>query len=57
VKNMSNRPYDVIIMVGLRCLCQSRHLMLKIPNIRIAMIDPCPENRTEKEFKIRRIYS
>jgi len=53
VKNMSNRPYDVIIMgAGLAGLCQARHLMLKIPNIRIAMIDPRPENRTEKDLKL-----
>jgi flavin-dependent dehydrogenase len=53
VKNMSNRPYDVIIMgSGLAGLCQARHLMLKIPNIRIAMIDPRPENRTEKDLKL-----
>nr|WP_228020751.1 tryptophan 7-halogenase [Microcystis sp. LEGE 08355] len=50
---MSNRPYDVIIMgSGLAGLCQARHLMLKIPNIRIAMIDPRPENRTEKDLKL-----
>jgi flavin-dependent dehydrogenase len=50
---MSNRPYDVIIMgAGLAGLCQARHLMLKIPNIRIAMIDPRPENRTEKDLKL-----
>ncbi|GBL09891.1 MAG: tryptophan 7-halogenase [Microcystis sp. M54BS1] len=53
MKNMSNRPYDVIIMgSGLAGLCQARHLMLKIPNIRIAMIDPRPENRTEKDLKL-----
>lgn len=53
MKNMSNRPYDVIIMgAGLAGLCQARHLMLKIPNIRIAMIDPRPENRTEKDLKL-----
>jgi flavin-dependent dehydrogenase len=37
---------------GLAGLCQARHLMLKIPNIRIAMIDPRPENRTEKDLKL-----
>jgi flavin-dependent dehydrogenase len=45
--------YDVVIMgAGFAGLCQARHLMLKIPNINIALIDPLPEQRTDKDLKI-----
>lgn len=38
--------YDVVIMgAGFAGLCQARHLMLNIPNIRITLIDPRPEQR------------
>lgn len=45
--------YDVVIMgAGFAGLCQARHLMLKIPNIRIALVDPRPEERSVKDLKI-----
>ncbi len=37
--------YDVVIMgAGYAGVCQARHLLLKIPNIRIAIVDPRSEN-------------
>ncbi|MFP4120304.1 tryptophan 7-halogenase [Coleofasciculus sp.] len=48
-----NPDYDVVIMgAGFAGVCQARHLLLKIPNIRVALIDPRPEERTEKDLKI-----
>ncbi len=45
--------YDVVIMgAGFAGVCQARHLMLNIPNIKVALIDPRPEDRTEKDLKI-----
>ena len=45
--------YDVVIMgAGFAGLCQARHLMLNIPNIRVALIDPRPENRPDTDLKI-----
>jgi len=46
-----SREYDVVIMgAGFAGLCQARHLMLNIPNIRVALIDPRPVERTDKDF-------
>jgi 2-polyprenyl-6-methoxyphenol hydroxylase-like FAD-dependent oxidoreductase len=45
--------YDVVIVgAGFAGSCQARHLLLKIPNIRIALIDPRPIERTEKDLKV-----
>ena len=45
--------YDVVIMgAGFAGVCQARHLMLKIPGIRIALVDPRPEKRSDKDLKI-----
>lgn len=46
--------YDVVIMgAGLAGICQARHLMLNVPNIRVALIDPRPEYRDPvKDLKI-----
>ena len=45
--------YDVVIMgAGFAGLCQARHLMLNIPGIRVALVDPRPEERTDKDLKI-----
>ncbi|MGK7931383.1 MAG: tryptophan 7-halogenase [Microcystaceae cyanobacterium] len=45
--------YDVVIMgAGFAGVCQARHLLLNVPNIKIALIDPRPEQRTEKDLKI-----
>ncbi|TRU53162.1 MAG: tryptophan halogenase [Microcystis aeruginosa Ma_QC_Ca_00000000_S207] len=45
--------YDVVIMgAGFAGLCQARHLKLKIPNIKVALVDPRPEQRTDKDLKI-----
>jgi flavin-dependent dehydrogenase len=51
---MIKTEYDVVIMgAGLAGLCQARHLMLKVPNIKIALIDPLPEARDPvKDLKI-----
>jgi flavin-dependent dehydrogenase len=48
-----SQAYDVVIMgAGIAGVCQARHLLLNIPNIKIALIDPRPEERTEKDLKI-----
>jgi flavin-dependent dehydrogenase len=45
--------YDVVIMgAGFAGVCQARHLMLNIPSIKVALIDPRSENRTDKDLKI-----
>ncbi len=47
------QTYDVVIMgAGIAGVCQARHLMLNIPGIKVALIDPRPEERTEKDLKI-----
>ncbi len=47
------QTYDVVIMgAGFAGVCQARHLMLKIPGIKVALIDPRPEERTEKDLKV-----
>ncbi|MBW4556221.1 MAG: tryptophan halogenase [Trichormus sp. ATA11-4-KO1] len=48
-----SHEYDVVIMgAGFAGLCQARHLMLNIPNIKVALIDPRPEERTDKDLKV-----
>jgi flavin-dependent dehydrogenase len=37
---------------GFAGVCQARHLLLNIPDIKIALIDPRPEERTQKDLKI-----
>ncbi|MBW4585732.1 tryptophan 7-halogenase [Aetokthonos hydrillicola Thurmond2011] len=45
--------YDVVIMgAGFAGNCQARHLLLNIPNIKVALIDPRSEERTEKDLKL-----
>ncbi len=45
--------YDVVIMgAGFAGVCQARHLMMKIPNIRVALVDPRPPQRTDKDLKV-----
>jgi 2-polyprenyl-6-methoxyphenol hydroxylase-like FAD-dependent oxidoreductase len=44
--------YDVIVIgTGFAGNCQVRHLLLKIPNIRVALIDPRLEKDLEEDFK------
>ena len=51
--NPIQTDYDVIIMgCGMAGVCQARHLLLNVPGIRIAMIDPRSEDRTEKDLKV-----
>lgn len=53
MNNNNLNQYDVVIMgAGFAGNCQARHLMLNIPNIKIALIDPRPEARTEKDLKL-----
>jgi flavin-dependent dehydrogenase len=53
VTTPTTQEYDVVIMgAGFAGLCQARHLMLNIPNLKIALIDPRPEQRQEKDLKI-----
>jgi flavin-dependent dehydrogenase len=48
-----SHEYDVVIMgAGFAGVCQARHLLLNVPNIKIALIDPRPEERTNKDLKI-----
>ncbi|NET58942.1 MAG: tryptophan halogenase [Symploca sp. SIO2E6] len=50
---LQQQEYDVVIMgAGFAGLCQARHLMLNIPNIKVALIDPRPEERSNKDLKI-----
>jgi len=45
--------YDVVIMgAGFAGLCQARHLLLNIPNIRVAIVDPRSEKPSEKEHRL-----
>jgi flavin-dependent dehydrogenase len=45
--------YDAVIMgAGFAGNCQARHLLLKIPNIKIAIIDPRSPERTTKDLKV-----
>lgn len=45
--------YDVVIMgAGFAGLCQARHLLLNVPNIKVALVDPRPTKRTDKDLKI-----
>jgi flavin-dependent dehydrogenase len=49
----ASQEYDVVIMgAGFAGLCQARHLMLNIPNIKIALVDPRPIERSDKDLKI-----
>lgn len=51
--NTQPQVYDVVIMgAGFAGVCQARHLMLNIPNIKVALIDPRPEERSDKDMKI-----
>ncbi|NEO02916.1 MAG: tryptophan halogenase, partial [Moorea sp. SIO3I7] len=53
MQNHQLPEYDVVIMgAGFVGVCQARHLMLNIPGIKVALIDPRPEKRTEKDLKI-----
>ncbi|BAZ47501.1 hypothetical protein NIES4103_01020 [Nostoc sp. NIES-4103] len=55
IANLSDQlqQYDVVIMgAGFAGVCQARHLLLNIPNISVALIDPRPEQRTEEDLKI-----
>lgn len=50
---IQEQEYDVVIMgAGFAGNCQARHLLLKTPNIKVALIDPRPEERTNKDLKI-----
>ena len=45
--------YDVVIMgAGFAGLCQARHLMLNIPDIKVALVDFRSEDRDVKDMKI-----
>ena len=49
----SPQTYDVVIMgAGWAGLCQARHLLLNVPNISIAIIDPRSPERSVKDMKI-----
>ncbi len=52
-QDTSSHDYDVVIMgAGFAGLCQARHLMLKIPGITVALVDPRPVDRGDKDLKI-----
>ncbi|WP_013334440.1 NAD(P)/FAD-dependent oxidoreductase [Gloeothece verrucosa] len=53
MQNTQLQEFDVVIMgAGFAGICQARHLMLTIPNLKIALIDPRPEDRQDKDMKI-----
>jgi succinate dehydrogenase/fumarate reductase flavoprotein subunit len=50
--NTQLSEYDVIVIgTGFAGNCQVRHLLLKIPNIRVALIDPHLKENLEENFK------
>ncbi|MBN3907303.1 MAG: tryptophan 7-halogenase [Nostoc sp. NMS1] len=53
INNTQSQVYDVVIMgAGIGGVCQARHLLLNVPNIKIALIDPRPEERTDRDMKV-----
>ncbi|MBG1269562.1 NAD(P)/FAD-dependent oxidoreductase [Nostoc sp. WHI] len=53
MNNTQSQVYDVVIMgAGIAGVSQARHLLLNIPNIKVALVDPRPEERTEKDLKV-----
>ncbi|MEC4986301.1 MAG: tryptophan 7-halogenase [Oscillatoria sp. PMC 1068.18] len=51
--NTNTEVYDVVIMgAGFAGLCQARHLLLKIPGIKVALIDPRSPERLAKDMKV-----
>ena len=45
--------FDVVIMgAGFAGNCQARHLLLKVPDLKIAIIDPRPIERSAKDQKV-----
>jgi len=51
--DIKTADYDVVIMgAGMAGLCQARHLMLNIPNLKIALIDPRGTDRGDKDHKL-----
>lgn len=51
--NTQAQTYDVVIMgAGIAGICQARHLLLNIPGIKIALVDPRSENRTDRDMKV-----
>lgn len=49
----SNAEYDVVIMgAGFAGICQARHLLLNIPGLRVALVDPRPAERRDKDMKV-----
>lgn len=52
-QSLDQHDYDVVIMgAGFAGICQARHLMLNIPNIKVALVDFRPEERDVKDMKI-----
>jgi flavin-dependent dehydrogenase len=51
--NTQSQTYDVVIMgAGMAGICQARHLLLNIPDIKIALVDPRSEERADKDMKV-----
>lgn len=49
----TDADYDVLIMgAGIVGLCQARHLMLKIPGIRVALVDPRGTVQSDRTMKV-----
>lgn len=47
------KVYDCVIMgAGFAGNCLARHLMLNIPGIKVALIDPRPEERSDRDLKV-----
>jgi flavin-dependent dehydrogenase len=45
--------YDVVIMgAGFAGVCQARHLLLNIPKIRVAIVDPRPEQPSRTDHRL-----
>ena len=53
MNSTSPKPFDVLIMgAGFTGLCQARHLMLKLPGLRVGLIDPKSANQDERDLKV-----
>ena len=45
--------FDVVIMgAGFAGICQARHLLLNVPGITVALVDPRPAERRDKDMKV-----
>lgn len=50
---VTSQPYDVLIMgAGFAGLCQARHLLMKDPELKVALIDPKGTGKAGRDLKV-----